>query len=284
MKRIVLALALAFACTVSFAQSKIITESIQSKYLGCEQKYNVYLPDGYDASVSYPVVYLLHGLWGCYKDWAGTGRMKDVVDPLIASGEIVPMVIVMPNAGDADVHNYQNGYFNVKDWPYEDFFFQEFTHEVETRFHCGGSKGRRAIMGLSMGGGGSIVYAQRHPEMFSSSYGMSAWLDNKHREVRGAELEGSKLILTDQSVREHSAPDFIEKADEATIGKLKSVKWFLDCGDDDGLMPLSVDLYLKMRKAGIPAQLRIRDGGHTWEYWHTALYTALPFASRNFSR
>ena len=31
-------------------------------------------------------------------------------------------------------------------------------------------------------------------------------------------------------------------------------------------------------------ELRIRNGVHNWEYWHTALRTALPFASRNFSR
>ena len=41
---------------------------------------------------------------------------------------------------------------------------------------------------------------------------------------------------------------------------------------------------MKMRAAGLPCELRVRDGGHTWEYWHTALYTSLPFASRNFCK
>ncbi|HNX66308.1 MAG TPA: esterase family protein, partial [Bacteroidales bacterium] len=27
---------------------------------------------------------------------------------------------------------------------------------------------------------------------------------------------------------------------------------------------------------------RVRDGGHTWEYWHSALYIALPFISDIF--
>ncbi len=277
-----------FVSLIAFAasaqNSKIVTDSIKSAKLGCEQKYNVYLPAGYKDSESYPVIYLLHGLYGDYSNWAGTGRMKDVADLLIASGEVVPVVIVMPNAGNSDVHGYQNGYFNVKDWPYEDFFFQEFLPAVEKKYHCGGSKGQRAIMGLSMGGGGSVVYAQRHPDLFSSAYGMSAWLDNKHREVRGTDKPGSKLVITDNSVRDHSALDFVANADAATIGQLKTVKWFLDCGDDDFLLQLSVDLHFKMKAAGIPGQLRVRDGGHTWEYWHSALYTALPFASRNFAR
>jgi len=270
------------AGTAAWAQSKIVTDSIQSAKLGCEQKYNVYLPSGYDAAKSYPVIYLLHGLYGDYSNWAGTGRMKDVADELIACGELVPTVIIMPNAGDNDVHNYQNGYFNVKDWPYEDFFFEEFLPAAEQKYNCGGCKGKRAIMGLSMGGGGSIVYAQRHPDLFSSAYGMSAWLDNKHREVRGSNKPGSKLSITDESVREHSALDFIDNADDATKAQLKTVKWFLDCGDDDSLMLLSVQLHLKMNEAGIKNELRVRNGGHTWEYWHTALRLSLPFASRNF--
>lgn len=282
MKRVIL-LCLGLAAVVAaFAQSKIVTESIQSEKLNAEIKYNVYLPAGYNPEQAYPVIYLLHGLYGDYTNWVETGGMKAVADELVATGELRPAVIIMPNAGGPDVNAYQNGYFNVKDWPYEDFFFQELLPAAESKYNCGGSKGQRAIMGLSMGGGGTIVYAQRHPDMFSSAYGMSAWLDSNRARVQDPAQKESKFYLTNESVCDHSALNFMDQADEATIGRLKTVKWFLDCGDDDSLMMLSVNLYTKMRSAGVPCELRVRNGAHTWEYWHTALRLSLPFASRNF--
>ena len=282
MKRVILLCLGLAAAVAAFAQSKIVTESIQSEKLNAEIKYNVYLPAEYNPEQAYPVIYLLHGLYGDYTNWVETGGMKAVADELVATGELRPAVIIMPNAGGPDVNAYQNGYFNVKDWPYEDFFFQELLPAAESKYNCGGSKGQRAIMGLSMGGGGTIVYAQRHPDMFSSAYGMSAWLDSNRARVQDPAQKESKFYLTNESVCDHSALNFMDQADEVTIGRLKTVKWFLDCGDDDSLMMLSVNLYTKMRSAGVPCELRVRNGAHTWEYWHTALRLSFPFASRNF--
>ena len=285
MKNYFLSLIALLAFSVFANAGKVVTDSIYSNNLKCWQKYNVYLPTGFEKSEKqYPVVYLLHGLYGSYFNWDKSGNMKLVADELISSGEADEMVIIMPNAGDYDVRNYQNGYFNVEDWPYEDFFFNELLPAAEKKYRVIGDKEHRAIMGLSMGGGGSVVYSQRHPDMFSSCYAMSAWLDNKMGEVGGNNQKKDKLYIVCESVSEHSAINFVEKADDATIAKLRTVKWFIDCGDDDFLMDLSVLLYQKMRDKKIKAELRIRNGVHNWEYWHTALRMALPFASRNFAK
>ena len=264
-------------------QSKITPDTVDSKLFGEAVNVNVYLPAGYDAAGDrlYPVVYLLHGLYGTYVDWANAGHMKDVVDELISSGEIVPMVIIMPNAGDPDIHNNWNGYFNMPGRPYEDFFFQELIPTLESRYKIKADKQHRAVMGLSMGGGGSTVYAQRHPDMFSSCYAMSAWLDSP--EPRGDNTQ-DKFYIVSKAVHDHSALAFIDNADDATIEKLRTVKWFFDCGDDDGLMDLSVSLFQKMRDRGLRSELRVRNGVHNWEYWHQALRLSLPFASRNFGK
>ena len=282
MKRIYLLLLLSLA-VLPLRAGTVVTDSLASHVLGVTVNYNIYLPDGFGKTDRhYPVVYLLHGLSDDYTAWENLGRMKIVTDELIRSGEARPMVIIMPNAGGEDIRNVWNGYFNMPGWNYEDFFFGELMPAAEEKYNCGGSKGQRAVMGLSMGGGGSIVYSQRHPDMFSSCYAMSPWLDNKADEVGPDSAVKDKFYEVCQSVREHSALDFLDRADAATLERLRTVAWFVDCGDDDFLFHLSIAFHTKMKQAGVHSELRVRDGVHNWEYWHLALRLSLPFASRNF--
>jgi S-formylglutathione hydrolase FrmB len=64
----------------------------------------------------------------------------------------------------------------------------------------------------------------------------------------------------------------------------RSVNWFVDCGDDDSLLDRNIEFVQAMRKAQIPCQFRIGDGGHVWEYWHLSLFNCLKFVSRNFEK
>lgn len=282
--RILLCLALLLPA-LSARAGKVVTDSLQSVVLGAQVKYNVYLPDSFGKSDKfYPVVYLLHGLSDDYQSWVRKGNMQTVVDELIGTGEAAEMVIVMPNAGGPDTHQTWNGYFNMPGWNYEDFFFHEFLPKVEAKYRIAADKGHRAVMGLSMGGGGSVVYAQRHPDLFSSCYAMSAWLDNHNDEVRSKNSPKDCLYYVGEAVREHSALDFIDNAGEAALERLRTVAWFIDCGDDDFLLDMNVALHQKMRNHMVKSELRVRNGVHNWEYWHFALRMALPFASRNFDR
>ena len=263
---------------------RIVTDSIQSSVLGATVKYNVYLPSDFEQSQDLlPVVYLLHGLTDTYTAWEQKGGMKDITDELIGSGEACPMVIIMPNAGGPDVNNIWNGYFNMPGWSYEDFFFNELMPTAEKKYRCIGDKEHRAVMGLSMGGGGSIGYSQRHPDKFSSCYAMSPWLNSGNGRP-GPNGEKTKMFYTAEAVHEHSALTFMDNADDATKEQLRTVKWFLDCGDDDGLLNDTFEFYKKMWAARIKTEFRVRNGVHNWEYWRASLRQSLPFASRNFAK
>lgn len=269
-------------------RSKTITDSIKSEVLSAFRPYTVYLPAEFDRNPDkrYPVLYMLHGMGEDNFSWFVDKRVNEVMDQLVASGEVVPMVIVSPNAGGPAEKGFWNGYFNMPGWNYEDFFFEEFMPEIEKKYHCGGSKGNRAIAGLSMGGGGCASYAQRHPDLFGSAYAMSALMDIpgfQSAQNHAPSLDDKVGLLT-QAVKDQSCIKYIENADETQKADLRSVKWFVDCGDDDFLLDRNIEFMQAMRNAGIPMEFRVRDGGHTNEYWHTALFTALPFVSRNFSR
>ena len=180
MKRLLTLLAACIAACAATAQSRIETFTFRSALLGAEKTCSVYLPAGYDDSGrSYPVLYLLHGASGYHGDWAEKGNMRQIADEAIAAGTALPMIVVMPDASGTG-ENYTGdrmGYFNVPGWPYERFFFEEFVPAVERRYRICGDKARRAISGLSMGGGGTAVYALRHPELFGSACPMSGLLE-----------------------------------------------------------------------------------------------------------
>ena len=61
-----------------------------------------------------------------------------------------------------------------------------------------------------------------------------------------------------------------------------SVRWYIDCGDDDFLYEGNALIHIAMRKQQIPHEYRVRDGGHTWDYWRSALPTVLEFISKSF--
>ena len=155
-----------------FAQSKVFDNlTMKSEILNMERSYSVYLPPDYETSSrSYPVLYLLHGLGDDHTGWVQFGEVKKIADNSILNGESTPMIIVMPDANTGYV-----GYINIpnENWLYEDFFFNELMPHVESKYRIKSDKRFRAISGLSMGGGGTLIYALHRPDLFSSAAPLS---------------------------------------------------------------------------------------------------------------
>ena len=291
MKKILFALFVAVAAaqtaTAQHVRAKIVVDTIHSEVMGIDQEVSVLLPPSFerDTDRRYPVLYLLHGMSDDNRSWERNGRLLDVAAPLFANGEATEMVIITPKAGERDVHKYQNGYFNIPGWEFENFFFKELVPTLESRYRIVGDRRHRAVAGLSMGGGGATSYGLRHPDMFCAVYAMSA-LMHISPEIRFPQDPNNpddKVAKLTRSVIENSCTDYVRNADEQTCERLRTVAWFVDCGDDDFLLDVNIEFYQAMRRRHITCQFRVRDGGHTWEYWHTALYACLHFVSRNFS-
>ncbi|MBQ3941917.1 MAG: hypothetical protein II676_03605, partial [Bacteroidales bacterium] len=78
-------------------------------------------------------------------------------------------------------------------------------------------------------------------------------------------------------------PAYLRDAPSDKQKAIAAVRWYVDCGDDDYLLDGSINLYMEMRALGFPcAQLRVREGTHSSEYWRTALPEVLTFVSLGF--
>ena len=271
---------LAVAASVSaMAGGRVEQHSVRSEILGVEKPYAIYLPDGYDKSKeNYPVLYLLHGATDTYMAWPVRGDMQRIVNETLKGKDVRKMIVVMPDASGKGERNAGRdmGYFNVEGWAYEDFFFKEFMPYIDATYRTIAAKEGRAIAGLSMGGGGATVYAQHHPEIFAASYSTSGLLDlydgivQKRRSYYG--------IVWLWSVEETSPVDYLRRATPEQIEQLRTVRWMLDCGDDDRLVKTNVDYFIEMKRVDVPVEFRIRDGKHNWAFWQESLPQILRFS------
>ncbi len=255
--------------------------SMKSNLLKSERKFAVYLPPDYEASErSYPVLYLLHGSGDDQTGWIQFGEVLHIADKAIREGKATPMVIVMPDANTG-----RRGYFNDINgtWLYEDFFFEELIPYVEQTYRIKGEKRYRAVAGLSMGGGGSFMYALHHPEMFSSACPLSAYVGPLSVDELKARLKRNNESYTKQQINQyyeqHNALSLI---DQLSKKDLSSVRWFIDCGDDDFLYEGNSLVHIALRKKEVPHEFRIRDGRHSWTYWRESLPVVLGFVSDAF--
>ena len=257
--------------------------SMTSKILKSERKYAIYLPPGYETDErSYPVLYLLHGSGDNQTGWVQFGEVQFIADKAINEGSATPMIIVMPDANTG-----RKGYFNDKkgDWRYEDFFFEEFMPYIEKSYRTRSKKEFRAIAGLSMGGGGTFVYALHHPEIFASASPLSASARDMPPEEIVKMYVGVDANYSESETIEYYNRYNIQALIKSTpVEKIKKVRWYIDCGDDDFLYEGNSLVHIAMRKKGIPHEYRVRDGRHSWVYWRESLPEVLKFVSDGFHR
>lgn len=278
---------------ISFGQSKLIeSQKVKSAILGKDVEYNIYLPSGYESNPTrrYPVLYLLHGYTDDETGWTQFGDTQEIADKIISSGEVPPMIIVMPDAG---VSWYQNSYDGKT--RYEDFFAAEFIKFIDENYRTRPKKEFRAVAGLSMGGLGTLLMATKHPEMFVAACPLSAavWTDEevatgnqdqaRYDAVFG-DLYGKGLKGTDRVTDHYKKNAPIHIVMNGNAEELKKVKYYIDCGDDDFLIKGNMALHAAMIDKKIPHEFRVRDGGHTWSYWRTALPEVLKFVGGTFHR
>lgn len=147
-------------------RSALIDGRFYSPLIGEEMPILIYLPPGYyDSPRRYPVLYMLSGFAGDYREWATYG-LCHVLDTLIRGGKVQPLILVMPEGERSWWFNHAP----VPDSdgkPWGDYVWHDVVGVVDANYRTLPRRESRAIGGLSSGGQSTLMLGLTHPEVFS---------------------------------------------------------------------------------------------------------------------
>lgn len=137
---------------------------LNSKTLGYQITYSVYVPNGYDAAKTYPVVYVTDGYEYMHER---LGNMVTILDNLIHLKKIEPVVAVFIDHREP-VNRANNRRMNelALNQRYLSFMTDEFLPFIEKSYRVAQEPSKRAVIGSSMGGLSAAYFAFSKPEVF----------------------------------------------------------------------------------------------------------------------
>jgi enterochelin esterase-like enzyme len=216
---------------------------------GTRRKANVYLPPGYTPGKEYPVLYLLHGIGGDETEWLRFDSPNVILDNLIADGEAVPMIVVLPNGralpDDRAVGNPFTPENSAGFAKFERDLLDCLIPAIQAKYSALTDREHRALAGLSMGGGQTLNFGLGHLDTF-------AWL-------------GAFSAAPNTKPPAELAPD-----PAAARERLRLL--YISCGDKDGLINISQGVHRYLKEHGVPHIWNVDDAGHDPKTWGNNLY------------
>jgi len=236
----------------------------RSKLVNEDRDFYVYTPPNYDPSgkTQYPVLYLLHGFSDDASGWTAVGRANVILDNLIAAGRAKPMIVVMP-LGYGDMQVLQHGWGSWRDkelaWRnmsrFTDILLSEILPQIESSYRVTKAREARAIAGLSMGGGESLLTGLNHLDQF-------AWL--------GAFSSGG-IDLHDFGAEFPNV--------DSDVNKNLKLLW-IACGQDDDLIKVNRRFKSWLKDKGVQFTDVETPGMHDWTVWRRNLAALAPLLFR----
>lgn len=233
-----------------------------SPALNMKRRLTVYTPAGYEENrKKYPVLYLLHGMSGDENSWEELGRAKFILDNLIASGKVAPMIVVMSNGNSpypSAAGEFAQGMIVPpstisKDGTFEPSFM-DIIEYVDSHYRTKKDKDSRAIAGLSMGGFHTLMISMNYPGTFS---------------YIGLFSPG---ITTDSN-----ASIYTEIDEKLSLQFQKGLRlYYIAIGSKDFLYKKNADFRMRLDSGCYPYVYRESEGGHTWVNWRNYLIDFLP--------
>ncbi|MFN0072589.1 MAG: alpha/beta hydrolase [Chloroflexota bacterium] len=244
---------------------QLLQRSLWSVALGRGMPYSIYLPPDYQSSdTRYPVLYLLHGYYGNYMEWADIGIHR-VADEMIRVQTIEPLIVVMV---EGETSYFVNHGDSGPRWG--DYVERDVVTTIDESYRTIPTRAARAVGGLSMGGHAALRIAFQHPEIFG---GVGA-----HSPTLRWERPEDKFEFADDTYYDSINP--LQIAREAP--SLDQLRIWIDVGDEDWNWFWVSDLHDELTTRTIPHEFSFFRGQHEGTYWSAHLVTYLDFYARAF--
>ncbi|BBA95591.1 putative esterase [Actinacidiphila reveromycinica] len=196
----------------------------------------VYTPPGYDPKRAkpYPTVYLNSG-GSNEMDWSTQGDLGNILDNLITTGEIQPMVVVMPNTqGFPASSSYAS---------FDAALVDSAIPYVEAHYHVSTSAGQRAIGGLGYGASITNSFLFDDPSVFAYYGVMSPGLNGDFTLPDAASLSA------------------------AQVAAMKKAGIMVGGGWQDPSHYYHASEVATLAAVGVPVTPDYVNGGHSWYAW-----------------
>jgi len=255
--------------SLSVWAGRVDTIQVDSKAMQRPIKCVIVTPDRYTTATSerFPVVYLLHGHSGNYRDWISK------VPELTTFADRYGVIIVCPDG--------QNSwYFDSPVNPavrFETFMTGELLPYLDAQYRTIADRQHRAITGLSMGGHGALYLAVRHRDLFAQVGSLSGGVDIRPF-PNNWDLKG---LLGEETTNQANwdANTVINVVDSLQNGDLRLM---VECGTSDFFYEVNRNFHQKLLQRNIAHDYVERPGAHTWEYWRSNIEYHLLFFRNGF--
>lgn len=250
----------------TFAEGKL-----DSKAVGREMPFGIYLPKGYDDDANkdkkWPLVIWLHGMREDHKRFQSGGGAA-VLDQCVSDDKLPPCVFVTANGG------FTSMYVNRKGERWEDLITVDLLEHVTKNYRVSDVREERAIMGVSMGGMAALRIAFTKPDLFGAVGAHSAAVFCEDPADLPDRIKGmaSRLGL-DEVFGNPIEKEPWQKANPLCLAldvapkTLARLRIYFDAGTDDryGFAAGNKLLHEALEKRKVEHTWRlIEGGGHSW--------------------
>ena len=252
--------------------ARVDTVAIPSAAMHRTYRAAVVLPTSYakNKKANYPVLYLLHGAYGHFSDWLNKTPDKQLLHRL---ADEYNLIIVNP---EGETFSFYLDSPVKADSQFETYLTKEVIPAIDQAYRTVRDRRGRVITGLSMGGYGALYLSARHPDLYAAAGSMSGALElssaNRHFTPDEVAWRNKNLVPVLGSETDNpaffSANSVVNMTDQLHRNGLPLI---MDCGVDDGLLDINRELHRRLVYNHTPHDYTERPGGHTWEYWQTAL-------------